>query len=184
MAINGQRVLAVIPARGGSKRCPRKNLREFRGLSLIYWSVNAAVESKYINTLVLSTDDEEIEDIGAGVGIYTVMRPTYLATDTASNEDVMRDVLRRYPDHDWVVLLQPTSPLRTSDDIDTCIELSQGKMGCISYRESTGGKNGAVYVIHSSYLERGYNFGTDHYEKYMMPDERSLDIDWPEEFLL
>jgi len=107
------------------------------------------------------------------------MRPSELCTDTATNEDVLRFHLSETP-HDWVVLLQPTSPLRTAEDIDECIRravtLSQP---VISYRED-GTKNGAVYVASAEWLKTN-NFDSPHM-KYEMPNERSLDIDYPEQF--
>lgn len=177
--IDGKRVLAVIPARGGSKRCPRKNIRAFRGKPLFMWSVEAADESRYVDTMVLSTEDAEIKDVAGNRYLVPVIdRPPGLATDTASNEDVMRHALSLYSDHEWVVLLQPTSPLRTAQDIDECVRLAHSyRRTCVSCRED-GTRNGAVYVMQSALLERGHNFMT--VKKiiwYRMPDERSLDID-------
>lgn len=181
--INGKGVLAVIPARGGSKRVPRKNIRLYRGLPLIAWTIEAARKSKLIDKFVLSTEDAEIREIAQEFGIEVVERPAELATDRASNEDVMRHALKMYPDHDWVVLLQPTSPLRTPQDIDNCIALT-GQSDVVISRMKGGVRNGAVYVMHSALLERGHNFMTrvEHCSWYEMPAERSLDIDYPEDF--
>lgn len=181
--IENQRVLAVIPARGGSKRCPRKNIRNFHGASLIAWAIGRARWSQFIDTIVLSTEDAEIKAAAVELQATVIDRPPELATDTAANEDVMRHALSLYPAHDWVVLLQPTSPLRTALDIDRCVRLAHmTRRTCISCRQD-GTRNGAVYVMHSSLLERGHNFLTA--KKiiwYRMPDERSLDIDFPEQF--
>ena len=163
--IAGKTVLAVIPARSGSKRCPGKNFRDFRGKPLFMWSVEAAVESKYIDTIKLSTDQE---------------RPAELCTDEASSEDVLRYHLTQTP-HDWVILLQPTSPLRTTADIDACIERAQMGDGCVSYNLETNFKNGAVYVARSSWIEK-HDFSHNGLMRYLMPDERSLDIDYEEDF--
>lgn len=179
--INGQTVLAVIPARSGSKRCPGKNLRDFRGKQLIAWSIEAAKESKYIDRLVLSTEDPAIKWCAQSYLCEVVDRPAKLATDTASNEDVLRHA---WTDEDWIVLLQPTSPLRTAKDIDTCIEnaVSDGK-GCVSYRRRNLTKNGAVYVASKDWLAF-HDFDSPLGGVYFMDDECSLDIDHVEEFSL
>ena len=181
--IDGKRVLAVIPARGGSKRTPRKNIKPFRGKPLIAWTIEAARGSQYIDMALVSTEDAEIATVADSLGSYVIERPAELATDTAANEDVMRHALTEHPDHEWIVLLQPTSPLRTTEDIDRCIKLAAiTHRTCISCRQD-GTRNGAVYIMHSSRLERGHSFVT--LRKiiwYRMPDERSLDIDYPGDF--
>ena len=169
--INGNTVLGVIPARGGSKRFPGKNIAPFRGLPLIEWSILAAKGSKYIDTLVVSTDDFNIPAIACSWGCQLLLRPAYLATDTATSEDVLRHALTFYP-ADIVVLLQPTSPLRTTEDIDTCIEMFHVKP-VVSYCENK--RNGAVYVCSSQAIDFTDNI------QYQMPPERSLDIDYPED---
>lgn len=162
--INGQTVLAVIPARSGSKRCPGKNFRDFRGKPLYLWSVMAAYQSELIDTVIVSKDAD---------------RPPELCTDTATNEDVLRYHLMQHP-HDWVVLLQPTSPLRTVEDIDHCIEIAQQGCVCISYRPD-GTKNGAVYVAEREWIMR-HDFSYKEHHHYEMPNERSLDIDFAHQF--
>lgn len=180
MAINGQSVLAVIPARGGSKRAPRKNIRDYRGKSLIEWAWESAKGSKYIDAVRLSSEDPEIVCLAIKARMNVTVRPAELATDAATNEDVMRDVLVDLP-HDWVVLLQPTSPLRTAEDIDACIERAQMGDGCITYNDETHQKNGAVYVARAEWLAK-HDFSHVGLMKLMMPAERSLDIDHPEDF--
>ena len=160
--INDRTVLAVIPARSGSKRCPGKNFRDFRGKPLYMWSVMAAYECDLIDTVIVSKDFD---------------RPPALCTDTATNEDVLRYHLKQYP-HDIVVLLQPTSPMRSVSDIEKCIELA-GEVACVSYRED-GTKNGAVYVATAEWIAK-HDFTYDHIH-YEMPNERSLDIDYIEDF--
>lgn len=181
--LDNDKVLAVIPARGGSKRIPRKNLRYFRGQPLLKWSLVAAQMSEYIDRTVVSTEDAEILAVALGLEAEVVNRPNELATDDAANEDVLRHVLTLYPDFNWIILLQPTSPLRTSEDIDKCLLMAKNSPEgtCISYNEDTGKKNGAVYVCHAAWLERGNNFSKPQRAFYLMPGDRSLDIDYPEQ---
>lgn len=182
--INGERVLAVIPARGGSKRVPRKNLREYRGKPLIQWAIEAARGSRYLDQITLTSDDEEILSTATGYGLCNVVpRPAHLATDGASNEDVLRYELQRFNwiNFVWVVLLQPTSPLRTAEDIDACIERAQLGHGCISVNRATGIKNGAVYVARASWIAE-HDFTHLGLMRYAMPEERSLDIDTEADF--
>lgn len=163
MAINGKTVLAIIPARSGSKRCPGKNFRDFRGKPLWRWSWDAAGRSRHIDLVIVSRDED---------------RPPELCTDEASCEDVLRYHLASAP-HDWIVLLQPTSPLRTADDIDACIARAQLGNGCIStYRGKT---NGAVYVATAEWIAQ-HDFTHLGLLKYEMPEERSLDINLIEDF--
>ena len=181
--INGKTVLAVIPARGGSKRTPRKNIRDFRGKPLIAWSIDAAEKSKYIDTTFVSTEDAEIAAVAEMHGGIVLYRPAELATDDATNEDVLRHIVAHHF-HDWVVLLQPTSPLRTAEHIDGAIERAQMGDACVSFSrtgEKHAGKNGAVYVAKAEWLAT-HDFSHQGYLKYIMDDEVSLDIDLPEDF--
>ena len=180
VAINGQRVLAVIPARGGSKRCPRKNIRAFRGSPLVAWALDAARRSKLVDEIIVSTEDAEIREVALRLGASVQIRPNELATDEASNEDVLRHVLATHP-AEWVVLLQPTSPLRTAEDIEACIERAQIGDGCITYSTGTWAKNGAVYVARREWIEK-HDFSHTGLLKLYMPPERSIDIDYPEQF--
>ncbi len=120
-------ILALIPARGGSKGVPRKNIREMAGIPLIAWTINEAKKSKYADKLVVSTDDQEIIRIANQYGAETpFLRPTELATDSAKGIDVVIHAMEWHQAHgekfDFLLLLQPTSPLRTVDDIDQAIE--------------------------------------------------------------
>ncbi len=179
MAINGQTVLAIIPARGGSRRVPRKNGRVYRGRMLFSWTIDAALKSKYLDKTLFSSDEPEWLSI-ASIRCDCIVRPAELATDTASSEDVIRHALSLHP-ADWVVLLQPTSPLRTAEDIDACIERAQMGDGCISVNRATGRTNGAVYVARSEWLAK-HDFSHLVLMKCVMPEERSLDIDNEEDF--
>jgi len=121
--IGNKRILGLIPARGGSKGIPRKNVRLLGGKPLIAWTIDEAKKSKYIDRLVVSTDDHEIAEIARKYGAdVPFMRPAELATDTARGVDVVLHALHKLPEYDAVILLQPTSPFRTTADIDGAIE--------------------------------------------------------------
>ena len=126
--INGKSVLAVIPARGGSKGLPRKNIKDLAGKPLIAWSIDAAKKSKYIDRCIVSTDDKSVAETSKQHGsIVPFMRPPELATDDANSNDVILHALEMLGDpYDIVMLLQPTSPLRKSEDIDHALEFVQG----------------------------------------------------------
>ena len=179
--INGEQVLAIIPARGGSKRFPRKNLALFRGSPLVSWAIRVAACSQYIDECVVSTEDAEIKTLALSHGCEVIDRAPELATDEARIEDVLRHVMQNTIWYDWIILLQPTSPLRTAYDIDTCLELAQGHNGCVSLRKSTLKKNGAVYVARARWLLDGNNFDKPFPVDYLMPEERSLDVDFAEQ---
>lgn len=115
------RVLAVIPARGGSKRVPRKNLRSLGGRTLVSWSIQAGLEAKLVNRVVVSTEDEEIAHVAQGWGAEIVWRPPELATDEALTDPVLVHALSQDAAADAVVLLQPTVPLRPPGLVDRCI---------------------------------------------------------------
>jgi CMP-N,N'-diacetyllegionaminic acid synthase len=117
-------VIAVIPARGGSKGLPRKNVRLLGGKPLIAWSIEAALGARHIARTCVSTEDAEIADVARRAGAEVVMRPDRLAQDHVQNNDVVRHVLEtvgvdRYR---HLALLQPTSPLRTAEHLDGTIE--------------------------------------------------------------
>lgn len=118
--------IAIVPARGGSKGVPRKNLRDCGGKPLLSWTLEAAVKSNRLDEIILSTDDEEIAQIGLDYNVRVVQRPAELASDVAQTEPVMLHVLDQLVDKDnnikGVVLLQPTSPLRTGEHIDDAID--------------------------------------------------------------
>ena len=177
--IEGKTVLAVIPARGGSKRVPRKNLKDFRGRPLILWSITEARKSKYIDILAVSSEDREIQLLSSPL-TTVIHRPHHLAEDDSTSEDVLLHALTVYS-LDWVVLLQPTSPLRTVEDIDGCIERAQLGEVCISVDWETRKTNGAIYVCKADWL-KAHNFRDVATMKYVMPKERGLDINDPCDF--
>lgn len=179
--IGGKSILGLIPARGGSKRVPHKNVRPYRGTPLICWTLEEARKSKYLDTVIVSTEDRDIKLLSQTWGCLVLDRPSELAQDHSTSEDVMRHALLVYP-HDWVVLLQPTSPLRTVEDIDGCIERAQMGEGCYTYNMQTNVMNGAVYVCTKEWIA-DHSFGwKPALMRYPMPEERSLDIDNLEQF--
>lgn len=114
--------LFIIPARGGSKSIPGKNIKPFAGKPLIVWSIDAALALAPEERVIVTTDSDEIAATARAAGISRPhMRPAELATDTAGSREVMLDAMaeagRRGVDYDCVVLLQPTSPMRSVDDI-------------------------------------------------------------------
>lgn len=112
--------LGVIPARGGSKRVPGKNIKKLYGKPLIYWSILAAKKSKYLDDFVVSTEDIEIARIAKRYGTKVLERPVELARDDISVFPVLKHALEHIEAKN-VVLLQPTSPIRVNGIIDKCI---------------------------------------------------------------
>lgn len=221
--INDKTVLAVIPARGGSKRVPKKNIKPIGGRPLIARTIEAAKKSRYIDRIIVSTDSNDIalvaEEWGAEVPF---MRPKELATDISRSIDSIYHVMDSIDKiYDYIVLLQPTSPLRSWSDIDGCLEtclrleapacISVNKFDksldylyCISnmgrifpfasieFKSNTLEKkpldvciiNGAVYVALWRSFRKHDSFLSDDTVAYVMPQERSLDIDTSWDFYL
>lgn len=124
--------LAIIPARSGSKGLKNKNIKPLNGKPLMAYSIEAALESKMFDKVVLSTDSEEYASIGETYGAtIPYLRSADLSNDTASSWDVVRDIVQWYSSNgdlfDTVTLLQPTSPLRTSNDITEAYKFYQEK---------------------------------------------------------
>lgn len=114
--------LCVIPARGGSKRIPRKNLKDFRGKPIIAWSIEAALASSLFNTVMVSTDDPEIADVARSCGAQVpFMRSAAAADDHATTADVLLEVIREFKlrghSFDIACNLYPTAPFTTADDL-------------------------------------------------------------------
>jgi len=216
----GHRILAVIPARGGSKGVPRKNIRLLAGKPLVTWTIEQAAQSRYIDRVIVSSEDEEICQVAKQSGAEVpFVRPMELASDTASGVDVLCHAVENAgADYDYVVLLQPTSPLRESTDIDAAIEccVSRTAKSVVSVAEATkspywmyqvqeGGKltpfvenaasnrqqlpqsyalNGAVYVLEVAALLESRKILDEQTLGYVMPEERSYDIDTETDFLI
>ncbi|KOR32311.1 acylneuraminate cytidylyltransferase [Achromatium sp. WMS3] len=220
--IQNKTVLAIITARGASKRLPRKNVLELAGKPLIAWTITEAKSSKYIDRLILSSEDEEIIEVAKKWGCEVpFIRPVELAQDETSSMDVIFHALDTISEkYDYVVLLQPTSPLRTTQDIDACIEkcIQKDAPACVSVTEPNKNPywmftlkadetitplitnnynlqrrqelpkayalNGAVYVADSLWLAKNKSFLTKDTIVYIMPNERSIDIDCKLDFII
>jgi CMP-N-acetylneuraminic acid synthetase len=127
-------ILGIIPARGGSKGVPKKNIIPLLGKPLIQYTIEESLKSKKLDKVIVSTDDEEIAEISKSLKAEVpFIRPAELATDTAIAVDVIKHAILKMEDLDKkryhiVVMLQPTSPLRTSRDIDNAIGLLKGEV--------------------------------------------------------
>ncbi len=121
------KVLSIIPARGGSKGVPRKNIRDVAGKPLIAWTIEASLASPSVTKTVVSTDDEEIAAVARQYGAEVVMRPDEFATDTAPTEQAITHVLETLEAQgetfDYELLLQPTCPTRNAEHIEEAIKL-------------------------------------------------------------
>lgn len=130
-ATGGGGLVAVIPARGGSKRLPRKNLLPLGGKPLIRWSLEAARDSGVVDHLLVTSDDREILAEAEAFGAFPLLRPAELATDTATTTDTLLHALDALEEHaikpGRIMLLQPTSPLRTAEDICDAVRLFELK---------------------------------------------------------
>ena len=206
-------LLALIPARGGSKGIPRKNIKKLCGKPLIAWSIEAAQKSKYIDRIIISTEDQEIADVARSCGAEVpFMRPHTLAQDDTPGIAPVLHALEKFPRIEQILLLQPTSPLRTADDIDGIVNKCQERHtpAAVSVYESSKhpnwmffcgedeklspftdnpistrrqdltkvfALNGALYLANAQWLIQTESFISPETLGYVMPPERSADID-------
>lgn len=137
---DGYTILAIIPARGGSKGLPFKNIREVGGKPLIAWTIDEAKKSKYIDRLILSSDDAQIIKVAKEYGCEVpFIRPPDLARDDTPGIAPVLHAIEVLPKkYDYVVLLQPTSPLRSVEDVDNCIEkcIAEDGNACVTVTQS------------------------------------------------
>lgn len=216
--------LIIIPARGGSKGIPKKNIVELAGRPLIDYTIQAALKVAPIDHIILSTDSEEIVTVAERCGLpVAYRRPAALATDTAGSREVILDAMdwadNQGIGYDATVLLQPTSPLREEEDIlgamskytpDIDMVVSVAEARCNPYyncfeTDETGylkiskgeGQytrrqdvppvyeyNGAVYVINPQSIRKMTLGSFPRRVPYLMPTERSVDIDAPVDLLV
>lgn len=217
-------ILAIIPARRGSKRLAMKNTLPLKGKPLIQWTIDAAIDSGVIDLIVVTSDDEKVLSIAKENKIETISRPANLATDSASTYDVIIHALDVLKKKDIVtkriMLLQPTSPLRTASDIRNSVRKmddwgynsiisvceaehsplwsnvidEDGRMDnflpkdLINIRSQDLKKyyrlNGALYLAHTILYRKNSGFFMEKSCAYIMPQERSVDIDSKLDFIL
>lgn len=212
---DNKKVLAIIPARGGSKRLPRKNILPLGGKPLIAWTIEAAIESQLASKVIVSSDDDEVLEIAARYGASPLKRSPELATDAAKTIDVVRDCIERETSlgnsYDDIILLQPTSPLRDCKDIiglfdcylahnrNTVVSVCEvdhpiqwcgvieesGELAGIDFSSSVRSQqlrmsyriNGAIYMFPSDLPVQKNTLYTKSVFAYVMPRDRSFDID-------
>jgi N-acylneuraminate cytidylyltransferase/CMP-N,N'-diacetyllegionaminic acid synthase len=214
-------MFAIIPARGGSKGLPGKNIKNFLGKPLISHTIEAALQSEYIQDVFVSTDDEKIREIALKFGAKDIgLRPKELASDDSKSIDVYNYTISLLENMnnssiEDICILQPTSPLRNSHDIDSAIRIFNAKNAdsVVSYtkefhpivwhkhidedgrlssifednlknrqeEEPTYFPNGAVYIFKRALLRQGIYY-TERSYAYVMPRERSVDIDTQQDF--
>ena len=148
--------LYLIPARGGSKGIPHKNIKELCGRPLIQYSIDIARKLTTDDNICVSTDDVEIKNVAESLGLKVpFMRPDYLASDTATSSDVIVHAINFYKEkgveYDVVVLLQPTSPFRRVDDVKGCLELYDDSLDMV-----TSVKESYVSAVLCHEDEKGY----------------------------
>lgn len=150
----GKKILAIIPARGGSKGLPGKNIRPLLGKPLIGWSIEHAQQSKYIDEIFISTDSPEIAAVAETFGVKVpYLRPADLASDSAPSSGFVIHTIEEYQKKgqtfDYILLLEPTSPSRKNEDIDRAIMLAienPNKDGVVSL--------GEVHMEHPSIVKK------------------------------
>ena len=171
------RLIAIIPARAGSKRLPYKNKRMFHGKPLIAWTIEQAKACRSVDNILVTTDDDEVVDIAKQYDCLIRRRPDELCQDDSTSADVVLDATIHAPVAAMFsdfVLLQPTSPLRIPADIEVCSRLYQAlTVG------PSGAPNGAVYSGNILFFQSCPYFGG---QSVYMPKERSVDIDTEDQF--
>lgn len=219
-------ILGLVTARGGSKGVPRKNVRPLGGRPLIAWTLEAAKQCRSLTRLIVSTDDAEIADACRACDVEVpFVRPASLAGDSTPHVDVVLHALGWLADEggerpEWVVLLQPTSPFRAAEDIDSAVALarSSGADGvvsvvethdhpCLTFGQADDGTladyaptnlkyarrqdlpkayalNGAVFVYRTAAIIESDALPREGLRPWIMPPERSLEIDTPWDFHL
>lgn len=212
-------VLALIPARGQSKGVERKNLRLLQGKPLIFWTIQAAQQATGIDKIVVSTEDSEIADVARSFGVdQPLIRPAELAEDTTPGVAPVLHAAKELPHFRLILLLQPTSPMRSVADIEGILEFQRttGAKSLVSVSPVTespqlfftleknyklfplmpGGLhtgrrqdfqryhklNGAMYLVDREWLLDHRRLVTPSTLGYVMPIERSIDIDTHEDF--
>ncbi|HEV7229255.1 acylneuraminate cytidylyltransferase family protein [Brevundimonas sp.] len=202
--------IAIIPARAGSTRLPGKNVRPMAGRPMVAWTLDAALNARALDRIVVSTDDPAVMDVAADMGLPPPFRrPAHLAGPDASVIDVIAHALTEVGGRwDHVVLLQPTSPLRTAEDVDDAVaacrdagapalisvsplpkpaafygrRTREGSMSAAGDVQTMRVINGAVYVGRPERVIAAGTFRIDGCLAWDMPADRAWDVDTAEEF--
>ena len=178
--ISSKSILAIIPARLGSKRLKYKNIKLFKGRPLFVWSYIAAKKSKYIDKIFISTESKRILNYAKKYGYRSnLLRSKKISKDKTSSEEVILDVLRKNKKFDYFILLQPTSPLRTNFDIDRSINLiiSKKKNFLVSINRENKKYNGAIYINKIDKFLKEKKFSNEKKIFFKMSKKKSVDID-------
>lgn len=171
---------AIIPARGGSKRIPRKNLVDLGGKPLVAWTIEAALNAESVERVVVSTEDNEIAEVVRCWGAEVLDRPDGLAEDGVPTREVTLHAIEALGLQSRVALLHPTSPFRTSMDIDAAnLWNAYPKAPVVSFTNDE--LNGAMYLGHAKELRTngGSFFRIGPIQPYDLPLPNGLDIDYP-----
>lgn len=170
------KILAIIPARGGSKGFPGKNIYPVNGKPLIAYTIEAALNSNHITRTIVSSDNDEILSISKELGAIPLKRPEKLAQDSSSSEDTIHHVIRTLStqgeEFDILVLLQPTSPLRGAEDIDNSIELmlKNNASAVISVTNIGIKPFKSYYLNENGFLQGVHNNKTPNMRRQDLPD--------------
>ncbi len=142
------KITAIITARGGSKRIPGKNIKLLNGKPLLWYPIRDAHKSRYIDNFFVSTDDSNIAAVAQRYGAEVIIRPKELATDRATSDSVLKHAIKYLHHHGLVVLLQPTAPLRTVQDVDRCIKLFlHHRPSILVTMGPRGSYTGSIYIF-------------------------------------
>jgi len=217
------KIISIIPARGGSKGLPKKNIKSFAGKPLISYTIECAIESKQFNKIIVSTESSEIAEISKKYNVEIIKRPMSLAQDDSSIIPVIYHVMdqleQEFNESTIIVLLQPTSPLRIAEDIKFSIKkffeneceslisvvevlhpphwflkVNNGFLKPLLGKENLKRKrqdfekiylpNGAIFIAKFETLKKYNSFFSSSTIPYVMPFERSIDIDVEIDFIL
>jgi CMP-N,N'-diacetyllegionaminic acid synthase len=182
------RVLGIIPARGNSKRVPRKNIRNLCGKPLIRWTIEAANAADKLTEYVVSTEDYEIGQVAASLGCHVVRRPDDLAGDEVTSGAVCKHALEWMgaDNYDLVALLHPSSPIRDWSHIDQAIDtLWASDLPClasVACRKRTYTHNASIYLIRRDWLLKTGQHYCDQSLPFLMDFRHSVDIDTEDDF--
>jgi len=212
------KAVAIIPARGGSKRLPRKNIKNFLGKPIIAYTIEAALQSEIFDEVIVSTEDEEIGKVSETYGATVDWRPAALAGDKVTVNSVCLEYLDRKEakniNIDVLVVLYATAPMRNSDDIKRVVNLlsedcqfAMGATVCddghqlLHYKDGNVDAifphlielrpiqceqyclgNGSTYAVNVDAFKKQKTFYGEKLKVYLMPKERSVDIDTQSDF--